>query len=367
MPGVVAAVADRARTLYRGAFGLASTALARPMRPDTVFRIASLTKVVTSVAVMMLHEQAGLELDAPFKRYFPAFRQPPVLTSFERGSRRYTTRPAARDITVRELLTHTSGYGYWFLNAELRALFTGDPEYYDPPFVMHEPGSRFQYGIGTDVLGQLIEPVAGVPLAEFLARRIFEPLGMHDTSFALPPETRLASLYAVGARGLEELPNERAPEGPRGGGALYSTVDDFLALLRVLLNDGAADGTRLLGADSVRALTSNQIGGLAAERQTSAAPPRTADFRFMDGTQKFGLGVLIETRDRAGGRAAGSRAAGSYSWAGIYNTHFWVDPRAGIAAVVFMQMSPFCAPACLDVCAAFERAVYEDLVRNRRP
>ena len=151
------------------------------------------------------------------------------------------------------------------------------------------------------------------------------------------------------------MPDERAPEGPRGGGALYSTADDFLALLRVLLNGGVAEHVRLLETASVRALISNQIGSLAADRQTTAAPQRTADFAFMDGTQEFGLGVLLETSGRVGGRSAGS-----YGWAGIYNTYFWVDPSARIAAVAFMQVSPFCVARCLDVCSAFERAVYAE-------
>ena len=289
--------------------------------------------------------------------YFREFRQPPVLESFDRESLRYTTRSAARAITVRDLLTHTAGYGYWFLNPELRALLTGDPEYYDPPFLMHEPGTRFQYGVSTDVLGQLIAPVSGSPLAEFFSRRLFEPLGMRDTGFDVPRDgSRLANVQVRREDGFIELPNEAAGESPRGGGGLYSTADDYLALLRLLLRSGEHDGRRLLAARSVRELASNQIGGLRAERQTTAAPERTCDFLFMDGTQQFGLGVLVETRVRHSGRAAGS-----YGWAGILNTYFWVDPAADLAAVVLMQQSPFATGVCVDLCDAFELGVYREL------
>lgn len=362
VPGVVAAVTDRDGIVYHGAFGLAHSALRDPMRPDNVFRIASLTKLVTSLAVLMIAERGVVDLEAPFQHYFPEFRQPPVLQSFAPHSREFTAVPAAHDITVRELLTHTSGYGYWFLNEEVRALTGAEPEHYDPPFLMHEPGTRFQYGISTDVLGQMIAPVTGLALTAFFEREVFAPLGMLDTSYALPLDAaRLVSLHALRPEGgFSEAPNERRGEPPRGGGGLYSTAADLLALLRMLLNGGTAGGQRMLGVETVAALTSNQVGGLAVARQRTAFPPRTDDFLFMDGTQQFGFGVLVETRAKPGGRSVGS-----YGWGGIYNTYFWVDPAAGIAAVVLMQLSPFSAPTCIDVCDRFERAVYHELVARR--
>jgi CubicO group peptidase (beta-lactamase class C family) len=200
-----------------------------------------------------------------------------------------------------------------------------------------------------------------VPLEEFVEREIFAPLGMRDTGYDVPRDAaRLVSLHAVAPGGFDEAPNERRGEPPRGGGGLYSTAADLLALLRLLLGEGRTKGGRLLRSESVRALASNQIGSLVAAPQRTAFPKRTADFLFMDGTQKFGFGVLIETHAKAGGRSAGS-----YGWAGIFNTYFWVDPLAGIAAVVMMQVSPFSAPVCLDVCDRFERAVYHELVPTR--
>jgi methyl acetate hydrolase len=361
VPGVVVAATDRRGVVYSGAFGSAAADTAAALRPDSVFRLASMTKLVTAVAVLQLKEQGRLALDAPFKRFYREFRQPPVLRSFDPATRQYRTAPAHRDITVRELLTHTAGFGAWFLNPELRALMGPKPEYYDPPFLMGEPGERFRYGISTDVVGQLVRPLSGQSLEGYFAERIFAPLGMTDTGYSLPREAaRLAAVHTAAAEGFATLPNERVAEAPRGGGGLYGTATDYLALLRMLLNGGRAGGRQLLAADSVEELRRNQIGALNAVRQTTAAPHWTADFGFMDGSQKFGFGVLVETHDRPS-----RRAAGSYGWGGIFNTYFWVDPAADLAAVICMQMSPFCTPACLAVYDAFERALYRQLGLHR--
>jgi methyl acetate hydrolase len=357
LPGVVAAATDRRGVVYLAAFGSAASDPRRALRPDSVFRIASMTKLVTSVAVLQLMEQGRLELDAPFARFFGEFRQPPVLRAFDPVTLEYEAEPAQREITVRQLLTHTAGYGTWFLNPELRALKRGAPEYYNPPFLMHRPGERFQYGISTDVLGQVVRPLSGSTLAEFFEQRILGPLAMRDTAFTLPIDiVRLVSVQTRTPAGFATLPNEAEPEAPRGGSGLYGTAEDYLALLRMLLNGGRIGRRRLLAEATVRELWRNQIGPLTATRQTTAAPEWTADFAFMDGSQKFGFGVLIETRDRPTGRAAGS-----YGWGGIFNTYFWVDPAAEIAAVLCMQMSPFCAPACLALRDAFEAALYRQL------
>jgi CubicO group peptidase (beta-lactamase class C family) len=352
-PGVVAALTDRDGAVY----GLAGVASREPLRTDHVFRIASLTKLVTTIAVLMLVEEGRVELDTPFKRYLPAFRQPPVLRSFDRERLRFDAAPAARDITIRDLLTHTSGYGSWFLNEEIRALTGAVPDFYDPPFLMSEPGTRFQYSISTDVLGQLFAAVTDQPLAGFFTTRILAPLGMRDTSYEMPSDmARLAHLHLATPLGFEQVPHERRSGPPRGGAGLYSTAEDFLAVLRLLLNRGVAAGRRLLASDTVAALARNQVGSLPVVRQRSALPALSDDFLFMDGTQRFGFGVLIETRGRESGRSAGS-----YGWGGLYNTYFWVDPVAGLAAVVMMQVSPFSRPACIEVCERFERAVFSAL------
>ena len=354
-PGIVAGVARRTGVEYLAAVGARCSDPRLDMETDSVFRIASMTKLVTSLAVMMLVEEGKIELDAPFAEYVPGYRQPDVLESFDAATKRYATRPAEAPVTVRGLLAHTAGYGYWFLDAPLLALTRGAPELFDPPFLMHAPGRKFAYSSGTDVLGRLFEPVTGMALETFFAERIFGPLGMADTGYSVPADgARLVTVHARAGGPLEERPNETRGEAPRGGGGLYSTAPDYLRLLRLLLNGGELDGRRLVARALAEAIAANQIGALHAEPQRTALPERSNDFIFMDGSQKFGCGVMIETRTQATGRAAGT-----FSWGGIYNTYFWVDPRAGIAAVVLMQTAPFADPLSVDFYARFERAVYD--------
>ena len=355
MPGAVVVVTDRRGVLHEAAYGLASTREQRPMRVDTVFRIASMTKPLTSVAVLMLAEAGKLSLDDPLARHLPGYEQPEVLESFDADNGWYTVRPAKREVTIRDLLTHTSGYGYWFLDRELFIEAQGRVEYFHAPFLMHDPGERFSYGISTDVLGQIIEPLSGQPLARFFAERITRPLGMTETGFDMPADpARLAGLHVCRDGGFEDPPAERKSEAPRGGGGLFSTARDYAAFVRMLLNGGVTDrGERLLAAESVAAMTSNQIGELRTGTPRTAYPPRTLDFAFLDGSQQFGFNLAIETRARPG-----RRTPGSWGWAGIFNTYFWGDPEAGIGVVLMMQLSPFCEPRCLEVLEAVEAAVY---------
>lgn len=356
-PCAVGGVAGTDRILYLGAAGARRARDSRAVAVSDVFRIASMTKLVTSVAVMMLVEEGKVDLDAPFAAYVRDYRQPEVLESFDARTKRYSTRPAREAVTVRRLLAHTAGYGYWFLDAPLLALTAGVPALFDPPFLIHEPGARFAYSVSADVLGLLVEPVTGLALETFMRQRIFEPLGMLDSGYALPRDReRLVAVHARTPQGLEQVPIEQAGEAPRGGGGLCSTAGDYLRLLQLLLNGGGRGGRRLLSERSVAAIASNQIGGLDATRQRTALPARSNDFVFMDGSQKFGFGVAIETRDRPGGRSAGS-----YGWGGIYNTYFWVDPAAALAAVLLLQVSPFADPQCVELLARFERGVYETL------
>jgi len=355
VPGVVAAVADRSGVLDEWAFGLAGSSPAREMHVDSIFRIASMTKVVTSVAVLMLSEHGELDLDAPLARYLPGYRQPDVLTSFDTRTNEYQTRPAKSAITIRQLLTHTSGYGYWFLDESLRKLTKEVPELFNPPFLIAEPGQGFAYGTSTDVLGQVIPELTGQSLDEFFAQHIFEPLGMSDTSYRWPEALpRMTSVHARTTDGYVELPLEQRNVEARGGGGLFSTARDFLRLLEVFMHGGRAQGRPILSAASVAAMTRNQIGELFAPPQTTALPTRSNDFIFMDGSQKFGLGFMLETREQATGRRAGT-----LSWGGILNTYFWLDPSAALAGVLFTQISPFADPDCIDLYRRFERAVYD--------
>jgi len=362
-PGVVAAVADRRGVVYEGAFGTMRSTPETPIRADAIFRVFSMTKLVTSLAVMLLVEEGRIELDAGFADYVPDYRQPDLLVSFNDTDGSYVTRPAATRITVRQLLTHTAGYGYWFLDRPLFRLTHGAPDLLNPPFLMHPPGERFAYSSGTDVLGQIIEPVSGLALDAFFAERIFAPLGMSDTGYALPPDaSRLVAVNARRGGSFQEQPLEQSGVTPSGGYGLYSTAADYLRLLRLFLGRGELDGRRLIRAARIDEMTSNQIGALFAQPQTTAFLARTNDFIFMDGTQKFGFGVMVETRDQPR-----RRHAGAYGWGGILNTYFWVDPRAGIAAVIMMQTSPFADAESVGLCERFEAAVYGELAAGHVP
>ena len=356
VPGVVAAVNSPDGCQYLGASGALATDPQRPMQVDTVFRIASMTKLVTSVAIMMLVERDEISLDAPLGDFVPGFVQPEVLDSFDAGTGAYTTRPAVRSASLRELLSHTGGYGYWFLHEPLRIASGSNPDLFDPPFLIDDPGKQFAYSTSTDVIGRLIEPVAGLPLDEFFTQRIFEPLGMVDTGFKRPADlSRLVHVHRRAGRGFRQLALESHDHPVRGGGGLYSTAADYSRLLRCLMRGGELDGVRLLNEDSIAEITRNQIGDFEARMQRTAFSDRSNDFVFMDGSQKFGFGVMIETRGRPG-----MRASGSWSWGGIVNTYFWVDPVHGLAAVLMLQLAPFASRASIDMLRSFEAAVYSD-------
>jgi CubicO group peptidase (beta-lactamase class C family) len=328
------------------------------MHIDSVFQIASMTKLVTSVAIMMLVEEGNADLAAPLRTDLNGFAQPEVLASFDSATGAFATRPASRDASLRELLSHTGGYGYWFLHEPLRIASGSAPNLFDPPFLMADPGQQFLYSTSTDVIGQLIAPVSGLALDQFFSERIFEPLAMPDTGYRRPLDlSRLAHVHRRSGNDFRQLPLEAEDQPVRGGGGLYSTVPDYSRLLRCLLGAGELDGVRLLTAASVAEITRNQLGSLEARMQRTAFADRSNDFIFMDGSQKFGFGVMIEMQDRAGGRAQAS-----FSWAGITNTYFWVDPVNDLAALLFMQLAPFASNASVELLQQFETAVYAEFV-----
>ena len=356
VPGVVAIVGTSDRNLHAAAHGLAGTSPARAMHLDSVFRIASMTKLVTSIAVMLLVEEGRAELDAPLSRYVPGFRQPEVLAEFDVVTGAWSTRPATREASLRELLSHTGGYGYWFLHEPLRLASGSDPDLIHPPFLIADPGTQFAYSTSTDVVALVVEPLSGMPLERFFASRIFAPLGMSDSGYRLPSDrSRLTQVHRRSGDGFRALPLETSDHPVRGGGGLYSTAPDYSRLLRCLLRGGELDGVRLVSGSSVAEITHNQIGDLEANMQRTVLSDRSNDFIFMDGSQKFGFGVMIESRNRPG-----MRATGSWSWAGITNTYFWVDPVNDLMAVLLMQLAPFANRAAVDLLQQFEAAVYRD-------
>jgi CubicO group peptidase (beta-lactamase class C family) len=360
VPAVVAIVAGPDRVLYVGAFGKQSVAANIDATPDTIFRIASMTKPVTSLAAMMLVESGAIELDDPVTKYLPNFRQPPVLIRFDENGA-VLSRPARRAIVVRDLLTNTSGIGYAFSDPSLARLnAAGTPEAELP--LLHDPGAKWTYGSSTGVLGRVIERASGTTLDAFYKARIFDPLGMTDTFYVVPPDKqdRVVTQHARDAGGVRsERPNiaTTLQSAVRGDGGLFSTARDYARFMQVFLNSGRYGGGRLVSDRTIALMTSNQIGRLTVGRQPAANAALTAPFPIGAGKDKFGFGFQIE----APPVTRGMRSAGSLSWGGIYNTHFWIDPRRQMAAAVLMQVLPFYDEASLKMLRGFERLVYQKL------
>jgi methyl acetate hydrolase len=362
IPGVVAAVTNKDQIVYLKAFGKQDVARNIPMSNDTVFRIASMTKPVTSVGIMMLYEQARLRLDDPAGNYLPEYKGREVMATFHEKDATYTTRPAKGEMTIRHLLTHTSGLSYPFTSPTVVAIQakTGkDPK--ELP-LLFDPGTKWNYSPATAVLGDILAKLSGASIEEWDQTRIFRPLGMVDTTYAPAPEeaARLATIHQREPTGrLVETPNlpTYMPD-VRGDGGLVSTASDYAAFLQMFLNEGSWHGKRLLKPDTVRLMTSNQIGSVVVDTMPAAIPSRSASFPFGAGKDKFGLGFQITMTD---GKRTHERAAGSYTWGGINNTHFWVDPKNGIGVVILTQVLPFYNATSMDVVKRFEKLIYEHL------
>jgi CubicO group peptidase (beta-lactamase class C family) len=362
IPGVVGLVVDADRVLYAGAFGRQDVGRDVPMAEDTIFRIASMTKPVTSAAVMMLVQEGDVALDDPISEYLPAFENPRVIENFDAVDKTYSSRPAAGPITIRHLLTHTSGLGYAFSNHTLAALAGPTPGTSITQFpLLHDPGTRWTYGESTRVLGTLVEEVAGQPLDEFLSERLFVPLDMADTFYRVPDakSRRVATVHRMTPDGLVETPNPTEVSSPvYGDGGLHSTAADYAKFIRLFLNGGRApNGTRLLSEATVRLMGRNHIGSVRVEQQPAAVPALTEPFPLGAGRDTFGLGFQItgEHDDPL------SRAPGSMSWAGIFNTEFWIDPQRGIGGVLLMQYLPFYDADAIATLRGFERLAYQGL------
>ena len=363
VPGLVVMAATRDRILYQGAFGKAEVGRARPMTADALFRIASMTKAVTSVAAMQLYQQRRFALDDPAEKYLPELAGLKVLESFDQATGAYTVRPAAKTITIRQLFTHTSGLGYGFTSAIVRDFKPRDGEKYAAGPLLFEPGTQWIYGTSVDWLGRLVESLSGKNLEDYFRECIFTPLGMSDTFYNVP-DAKQARLVTVHRRQdrhadapLTEQPNQPRPPATsfNGGGGLSSTASDYIRFERMILNGGTLDGARILSADTVALMTRNQIGDVAVRAVKTAQPDLSMDFTFIDdGKDKWGLGFLLTAR-----HVSGKRSAGSLSWGGINNTYFWIDPARGIAGVIMMQLLPFADTRALSIYDTFERGVYQ--------
>lgn len=363
--GAIGFIARDGKIIYNKAFGYSDLKTKTPMKTDDIFRIASQTKAITSVAVMMLFEEGKLLLDDPVSNYIPSFAKPLVLDKFNPADSSYTTVPAKREVTLRDLLTHTSGIDYAVIGSPyMKAIYAkaGIPVGFEGGNLLlqteiaklgklplaHQPGERFTYGLNTDVLGAVVEKISGKPLDQFFRERIFEPLGMNDTYFFLPAvkQSRLVPIYTYNEKGkLQPLEHYGAITADypvrkgtyfSGGAGLSSTTADYAAFLQMLLNKGEYNGKRLLARRTVELMTSNQIGDLNVR------------------LNKFGLGFEITTEQ---GQAKLGVSEGSFSWGGYFGTTYWVDPKEKLVCLLFTQQSPLKS----DLHDKFRASVYQAL------
>jgi CubicO group peptidase (beta-lactamase class C family) len=369
VPGVVAMAANDKGVIYEGAFGTRDLAQGPAMTLDTIFRLASMTKAVTSVAAMQLVEQGKLQLDQPIGNVLPELSAPQVLEGFD-DSGAPRLRPAKRPITLRHLLTHTAGFGYEFLNADLIRYVkvsgtpsgaTGKLASLRMPLVF-DPGERWEYGINLDWVGRTVEAISGLPLEVYFRQHIFAPLGMSDTDYVISAaqRSRLVSAHQRKEDGsLEPIEPKDPPwrEFWSGGGGLYSTGRDYLVFLQMLMHQGRFNGAQLLRPQTVALMGQNQIGDIRAGVAKTAMPERSNNFDFFPGMScKWGLGYMLTPQPGPNGRSAGS-----VTWAGIFNTYYWLDPQKRIAGVFLTQILPFADHKAVALYGEFESGIYGGL------
>jgi len=364
VPGVAVAAVFPDGEIVSAAAGVRDVATGAAMSPDSVVWIASMTKAITAAAAMQQVEQGKLSLDAPIAGVLPQLRDLKVLEGFDAGGKP-KLRPARVPVTLRHLLTHSSGFVYDMWNADMSRYLelTGTPGIIscanaalDLPLVF-EPGSAWDYGIGIDWAGKAVEAVSGKSLGVYLADNLFRPLGMRDTGFRIRDDqrARLARMHARTPEGIIAIDFEipQAPEFEMGGGGLYSTVGDYLRFTRMILGGGVLDGVRVLAAPTVAQMSQNAMGDLRCRAMKSVAPGSTNDVDFLAGMQ-WGLSFLINPEALPTGRSAGSLA-----WAGLANSYFWIDPAKQVAGVYATQLLPFFDADAVALFGEFESAVYQ--------
>ncbi|MFZ2154501.1 MAG: serine hydrolase domain-containing protein [Bradyrhizobium sp.] len=362
VPFAVAMLGDKNGIRWSGAAGQRSPGQAASI--DTVFRIFSMTKAVGSTAAMILVERGKLNPDTPVEDILPEFAKIRVLDHFD-GDKPVMRAPRTR-ATVRNLATHTSGLEYEFWNGDVAKYLTvtGHPTilsglkaalFYP---MASDPGTRWAYGIGIDWLGQVVEKIDGRRIDRFCREEIFEPLGMSDTAFEVsePMQKRLAAAAIRGADGAFapfEIAPPSNPEFYGMGHGLYSTAPDYMKFLQMFLGRGQLGSRRLLSEASVDWMLADRLQGLNFRRMVSVSPLTADCDPFPDTRRTHSFGFLRMEED-----VPGMRSAGSQSWAGVLNSHYWFDPKKGIAAVIMTQSLPFVEPRFMDTYAKFERAVY---------
>lgn len=349
VPGLVAMVVKDGKIVYHSAKGFADVESGKAMEKNNIFRIASQSKAITSTAIMMLWEEGKFRLDDPISKFIPEFKSPQVLNTFRYGDTTFTTKPSTKEITIRHLITHTSGLGYGVIDGDERMkmiyhkagvtdLFTTEKITIEESVkrlaklpLHHEPGTKFTYSEGLDVLGYLIEIVSGMPFDQFLKTRIFDPLGMNDTRFYLN-ESQAPRLVTVHTRKDNKwvsfpvtfydpaYPKTGAKTFFSGGAGLSSTTEDYAKFLQMYLNGGIYNGKRILSPHTISTIMANQVGDLLG-----------------DGGKDYGLAFGIV--DQKGVQTGGIGSLGTFDWGGYFNTQYFADPEEKIIGLIFKQTS----------------------------
>lgn len=370
IPGAVAMVARKGKVVYSTVIGT-SGINNQKLKFDDVFRLASMTKPIVTTAIMILVEEGKCTLEEPISKYIPEFKNPTILKEINSNDSTYTSEPSPSEITIRQLLSHTSGIGYGFTNPKLSGVIYGKAKIPDGANLdnitigekmkilgkqplLHAPGTKWTYGLGIDVAGYLVEVLSGKNLSDFCEERILKPLGMVDTHFYRPEsdESRVVHLYTeINGNLMDAMPFPQAKNqyyptrGSKsyfsGGGGLSGTAPDYMKFMQMILNGGTLNGTRILSRKSIEAMSNNQIGDLTI----NAA-----------GT-KFGLGFSIEVA-QSSYRKLGS--VGRLGWGGLYNTTFWIDPKEQVVAVLLTQIYP--SSHQRELYDKFENLVYQAIV-----
>lgn len=371
VPGIIALVARHGKIVYHKAFGDADSAAQRPLTRDDIFRIASQTKAIAATAVMVLWEDGRFHLDDPISKFIPEFRNPQVLKSFQYATTNYTTEPARSEITIRHLLTHTSGLGYGIIDGDERFrmiyqmagvtdLFTTEPVRIGDSVkrlaklpLHHHPGEKFTYSEGLDVLGYLVEVVSGKPFDTFLRERLLGPLQMNDTWFYLPADKagRLVPVQELKDGSWRHYPvtfydPDYPIKGARtffsGGAGLSSSARDYATFLQMYLNGGELNGTRILSRTTVDTILANQTGDLM-----SGSP---------SGERYYGLAFGVVTP--AGQAKGGKGSIGTFDWGGYFNTQYFADPKEKVVGVLMKQTQ---GPVNDDTADTFRQLVFQSI------
>ncbi|HYD05242.1 MAG TPA: serine hydrolase domain-containing protein [Reyranella sp.] len=355
VPGVAAAAATDKDVIFEGGAGV--------LRPDSVIWIASMTKAVTAAAAMQLVERGKLSLDKPAADVLPELAAKGVLEGFDASGKAITRKPT-RPITLRHLLTHTAGLGYDTWNADIMKYrrATGIPAVgscQDAALgtpLLFEPGERWEYGISIDWAGKVVEAASGQRLDRYMTERLFTPLGMDDTGFAIGPAQRLrkARMHTRGSSGFTVMDHEipQMPEFHMGGGGLYSTVRDYLKFTQALVMGGGP----ILRPETVKLMAQNHMAeGVLCRPLKSQLAHMSTDLNFVDG-MKWGLSFMINPT-----AFPGRRSADSLTWGGLANSYYWIDPARRVTGVWATQLLPFYDPRAIEAFEDFERAVYASL------